>query len=39
MIFPIVGQALVEVGVLVLGDFLLFLHPNGLGLVEFLKFS
>jgi hypothetical protein len=39
MILPIVGQALVKVGVVFLGDFFSLSHPDGLGLVEFFKLS
>jgi hypothetical protein len=39
MVLPVVGQALVEVGVVFFGDFFLFFHPDGLVLVEFLEFG
>ena len=39
MILPIVGQALVEIRVLIFGDLFCFFHPNGLVLVKLFKFS
>jgi hypothetical protein len=39
MIFPVVGQTLVEVSVIFFGDFLSLSHPDWLGLVKLLQFS
>ena len=39
VVLPIVSQTLVEVRVLVLADFFLLFHPNGLVLVELFEFS
>ena len=39
MILPVVGETLVEVGVVFLGDFFGLLHPNGLVLVELFEFG
>jgi len=37
VVLPIVGQTLVEVGVLLLGDILRLAHPDGLVFVEFFE--
>ena len=39
VLFPIVGQLLIEVGVLFLGDVLGLSHPEGLVLVNLLQFG
>ena len=36
VLFPIVGEGLVERGILILGDVVGLSHPDGLGLVELL---
>jgi len=39
MIFPIVGEALVEFAILLIGDVIWVSHPDGLGLIQLLVFS
>lgn len=39
VLFPIVGELLVEVGILLFGDFFSLLHPEGLVLVDLLELS
>jgi hypothetical protein len=39
VVLPVVGEGLVEVGVVFLGDLVGLLHPDGLGLVELLELS
>lgn len=39
MVLPVVGEALVEVGVVLFGNVFGLSHPDWLGLVEFFKFS
>jgi hypothetical protein len=39
MVFPIVSQTFVEVGVVLFSDILWFSHPDGFGFVELLEFS